>query len=235
MSPQHLAAASSLLAALMLSPAIQAAEIEYSCVNSVQSFSNLERMQTGDFTANVKWKQVKLNANSSGYGPGEDHRYELTIANGKVFMTRPEQNGGVIIRNDPKPDEGAAMLQVASPESWAQQSELSEINSFDDLNFELDNVTDDMGCGEDVLLPFRIKGHAQSVTWSMDTKPSRITTTKDQHVEIVGLYNRNNKSKYFMVKGYNIHPHVVMQEEGYAGHLRSIKLDEGAKLFLPVK
>ncbi len=234
MKPKMLVATSLWLAAILSTP-VQASDSDFACVTPVQSFSNLAHLKKGDFSANVKWQQVKLSANSIGYGPGEDHRYELTIADGKVYMARPATNGGVIIRHDPKPEEGAAMLQVASPKVWAQQGELPAINSFDDLNFELDNVVDDIGCDDSVLLPFKIKGHAQSVTWSMDTKPARVTTTRNQHVEIVGLYNRNNKSKYFMVRGYNIHPHVVMQETGYAGHLRSVTLDDGAKLFLPKK
>lgn len=219
---------------VFLSLTAMASETEFACVSPVQSFSKLERMKSGDFTASVKWKDVALTPNSIGYGPGEDHRYELTILDGRVYMARPGEKDSVIVRNDPKPNEGAAMLQIASPKAWAVKGKLSTISSFDDLNFELDLLIDDLGCNDDVLLPFKIKGHASSVTWSMDTHPSRITTTKDQNVDIIGLYNRTSKQRYFMVRGYNIHPHVVMRESGYAGHLRSIELDKGAKIYLPV-
>jgi len=228
------------VASIMLATSLQTlsavgSEADFACVTPVQSFSNLDRMSKGDFTANVKWKEIDLSNTSIGYGPAENHRYELTIVDGKVYMARPGKGDSVIIRHDPKPDEGAAMLQVASPKSWGKQGTLPELNSFDDLNFELDQVVDDLECGDDVLLPFKIKGYAKSVTWSMDTHPSRITTTKDQPVVIVGLYNHSDKTKYFMVKGYNIHPHVLMPGLGYAGHLRSVELNEGAALLLPVK
>jgi len=233
MKSRHQLLASVILASNLLSLPVMAAEPEFACVSPVQSFSNLERMKTGDFTANVKWKDVVLTSNSIGYGPGENHRYELTIADGRVYMARPGKDSSVIIRHDPKPDEGAAMLQVASPKAWIKQAQLPEINSFDELNFELDQVVDERGCGDDVLLPFKIKGHAHSITWSMDTKPARVTTTKNQNIVIVGLYNRNSRARYFMVKGYNIHPHVVLTKLGYAGHLRSVELDDGAQLYLP--
>jgi len=96
-------------------------------------------------------------------------------------------------------------------------------------------VADDLGCGENVLLPFKISGHARSVTWSMDTHPPRVVTSRDQDVVILGLYNRNQKSKFFMVKGYNLHPHVVLTGEGWAGHMRDLDLTPGARLYLPLE
>ena len=213
----------------------QALAADFSCVTPVQSFSNLEKMSAGDFSANVLWKDVKLTRNSIGYGPGANRQYELTILDGQVYMARPDKDGEIRVRNDPKPSEGAAMLQIASPSAWGLYGELSEIQSFDDLNFELDMVADDLGCGEDVLLPFKISGHARSVTWSMDTHPPRVVTSRDQDVVILGLYNRNQKSKYFMVKGYNLHPHVVLTGKGWAGHLRDLDLEPGARLYLPAE
>jgi len=230
---KHWAVASMMLATSLQTFSAMGSDADFACISQVQSFSNLVRMKKGDFTANVKWKDVALFNTSIGYGAAENHRYELTIMDGKVYMARPGKGGAVTIRHDPKPGEGAAMLQVASPKAWGQQGTLPEINSFDELNFELDQVVDDLECGDDVLLPFKIKGYAKSVTWSMDTHPSRVITTKDQSVVIVGLYNRSDKTKYFMVKGYNIHPHVVMPGVGYAGHLRSVELNEGAALLLP--
>lgn len=219
----------------LVTGSVSASTNEIACVSPVQSFSNLDKMSSGDFSANIRWKDVALTENSIGYGPGADHRYELTILDGRVYMARPGEGNSVIVRNDPKPDEGAAMLQLASPKAWVEQGQMSEISSFDDLDFELDQLSEDLGCGDDVLLPFKIIGHASSVTWSMDTEQPRVTTTEDQDVIVVGLFNRNDKQKYFMVRGYSIHPHVVMPALNYAGHLRNIELDDGAKLYLPQK
>jgi len=126
------------------------------------------------------------------------------------------------------------MLQVATPKAWGKSETLDELSSLDDLNFELDEVIDDLDCEGDVLIPFKIKGHAKEVTWSMDTAKPRVTTSKDQDVTIVGLYNKEQHKHYFIVPGYNTHAHVLMKPLDQAGHLRSMTLEEGAQLYLPL-
>lgn len=210
-----------------------AAADAFQCVSPVQSISHRDKMTAGDFSANGHWREVRLSPHSIGYGPAAQREYELTIADGKVTMARPVDDK-VEVRHDPRPDEGFAMLQVASPESWMEAGELALIGSFDDLNFELDQLAEENGCGDDVLLPFRITGHARSVTWSLDTAPQhKVTETRDQDVVVVGIYNRNAKTTYFMVPGYNIHAHMVMPALDLAGHVRTLELEAGARLSLP--
>jgi hypothetical protein len=101
----------------------------------------------------------------------------------------------------------------------------------------MEGVVEDNDCGDDTLLPFKIVGHANSLTWSMDTEHPRVTNEKDIDVEIVGLYTAKaeDKKKYFMVKGYNVHPHVILTKKDEAGHMRTVDLQEGATLYLPGK
>lgn len=212
-----------------------AQEQEFECVSPVQSAGDRTKLGKGDFSANILWKDIKLSPTSIGYGPSANHQYELSIIDGKVYMTQPQDKDKVLVRNDPKPEEGAAMIQVATAEAWGKSEVLDEINTLDDLNFELDQIVEDIECGESALIPFKIKGHASEVTWSMDTEKPREVTSKNQDVTIVGLYNKDQHKKYFIVPGYNIHAHVLMQPLNQAGHLRKINLQEGAQLYLPVK
>jgi len=69
----------------------------------------------------------------------------------------------------------------------------------------------------------------------MDTIPSRVVTTNRQPVVLVGLYNRNARRTYFMVRGYNLHAHVYFPDSGQGGHLRDLQLTAGASLSMPVK
>lgn len=165
------------------------AEDSYQCVTPVQSFSNAGAMAKGDFTANIKWKEVTLKPTSLGFGPSEHHEYEISILDGKVYLTQPATGDKVKVRHDPKPNEGAAMLQVATPEAWVEYESLGAMANFDDYSLEIDQVIEDIECGDAVLMPFKIKGHATSVTWSMDTKEPRIVTSTDQEIVLVGLYN----------------------------------------------
>ena len=224
-----------LAAALLLGGSLvnNAGAVAFECVTPVHSLSDRARMSAGDFSANGYWREIALSPHSLGYGPAAQREYELTIAEGQVTMARPEGTG-VEVRHQPRPDEGFAMLQVASPASWVQAAELAHVGTFDDLNFELDMLVEENGCGDDVLLPFKIIGRARSVTWSLDTQPEhRIGESLDEDVVIVGIYNRNDKERYFMVPGYNLHAHVVISSQDLAGHLRNLELEPGAKLWLP--
>ena len=221
---RSLAAAAALTAAL-LPHATVAAEEEIVCVSEVQSFHDRDKLAAGDFSPAVRF---------SAYGPGAGRAYEVSITDGKLFLASPGEEGVIDVRHRAGDDDGAAMLQLATPKRWVESGTLDTITSFDDLNFVLDDIVYDQGCGDDVLLPFKIVGHAQSVTWSMDTLPEeRVVTDRDQAVELVGLYNRSDKQRYFMVPGYNLHAHVILPQKDQAGHLRSLQLSKGATLYLP--
>jgi len=211
----------------------QAAEFE--CVTAVTSISNRSKMESGDFSANSHWSELRLNQNSLGYGQATDRKFEVTIVDGTVYQAHP-LDGKIVVRDTHTPDEGVAMLQIASPEQLSKAAPLDEIGSFDDLAFEFDSLVDDLGCDDTVLLPFKIVGHASSLTWAMDTKPvDQVVNDNDLDVVIIGLYNRNDRKTTFMVPGYNLHAHVLIPGTGYAGHLRDVQLDEGATLYLPTK
>ncbi len=230
----HILILAIVLSAFSTLQTVSAEEVKFACTSPVQSIGDRKKLGKGDFSASVVWKDVKLEPTSIGYGPSADHQYELSIFDGKVYMTQPIADKKVLVRNDPKPEEGAAMLQVATAKAWGKSEILDELSSLDDLNFELDEVVDDLDCEGDVLIPFKIKGHAKEVTWSMDTAKPRVTTSKDQDVTIVGLYNKDKHKQYFIVPGYNIHAHVLMKPLDQAGHLRSMTLQEGAQLYLPL-
>lgn len=219
---------------IVAAPVSGASDAGFRCISDVASYSAREKMGSGDFSPNVYWRDVVLKPTSIGYGPSGNREDEVTIIDGKVFMRHPTANGGIAVNNQADPDQGLAMLQVASPTAWREANTLDAVSSFDDLDFVLEDQAEEMGCEDDVLLPFKIIGHADSVTWSLDTQPRHLVQdTKDQDVVIVGLYNRNQREKYFMVRGYNLHAHVLMKGIGKAGHLRSLELNDGARLYLP--
>ena len=220
---------------LLLGLFVNAQEIE--CKTPIDSFSNMSKMSKGNFSANVLFKDVNFTKNSIGYGPGKDKQYEISILDGKIYMARPQEGGKTLVRHNPKDDDGAAMLQVAHVKKWMVYKTLDAIDSVDSLNFELDDIVEDSSCGDDLVLPFKIVGHAKSVKWSMDTDNHRVDTMKNQDIIIEGIYTESkaNKSKFFMVKGTNTHMHVILPKIDLAGHLKGLNLDKGAKLYLPIK
>lgn len=224
-----------IISLLILAFVVDAKEIE--CKTPIDSFSNMDKMSRGDFSANVLFKDVNFTKNSIGYGPGKNKQYEISILDGKIYMARPQEGGKTLVRHIPKEDDGAAMLQVAHVKKWMAYKTLDAIDSVDSLNFELDDIVEDSSCGDDLVLPFKIVGHAKSVKWSMDTDNHRVDTMKNQDIVIEGIYakSKENKAKYFMVKGTNTHMHVILPKRDLAGHLKVLNLEKGAKLYLPKK
>lgn len=223
-----------ILASIILGLLATKATAQVQCINPVDSHGERERIVQGDYSATVRWRQVALSRNTIGYGSAEQRAYELTIDHGKVHMVRPAEDGGFEVRHDPAPDGSAVMLQLATPSRWQAAGSLDAISSFDDLSFVFDEMQEDLGCGDDAVLPFRIEGHIQEATWSLDTRPkNHVGHAKAQRATIVGIYSSQNKKRLFMVPGYNLHAHIVLHGNGLAGHLRNLTLDEGAQLYLP--
>ncbi len=209
---------------------------EFSCNVPISSFSDREKVAKGDLSANVFWKEVKLNSNSIGYGPAEHKLYELTIANGNVFMSQPSSdNKGVLVRTDPKMSEGAIMLQVATPNAWSTYDSISQISSLTEMSEVISHVFDKLLCKDEDVLAFKIKGLASSLSWSMDTKKRKVVNSFNEEIEIIGLFSKANHKKYFLLSQYNLHAHVVLKNTIGAGHLRNVALNKGAILYLPNK
>ena len=204
------------------------------CNTPIDSYSNRAKVASGDLSANVTWEQVKLTNNSIGYGPAEHKRYEITIVDGKVYMVKPDNNNeGVIVNTKPKPDEGAFMLQVASPDAWGKFTSLDVSNSLTELSQQIAQKFTDLGCSDKDIMPFKIKGFAHSLSWSLDTKISKVIDSNNEEVEVVGLFSKENHKQYFLLNQYNLHAHVLIKNTNEAGHLRAVTLKEGAELFLP--
>ncbi|RMG36217.1 MAG: hypothetical protein D6720_05555 [Gammaproteobacteria bacterium] len=218
---------------LVLATGTVAAQVQ--CISTVDSHGDRALVEQGDFRASVNWQNTSLQPTTIGYGSAARRAYELTVDQGRVFMVRPKGEG-FEVRHDPRPDEGAVMLQLASPSKWQPVTQLDEISTFDDLAFLLDELLEEIDCGEDAVLPFRIEGHIQAATWSLDTRPvNHVGHAGPQQAAIVGIYSRHDKKRLFMVPGYNLHAHIVLKGDGFAGHLRDLQLTEGAILYLPAQ
>lgn len=209
---------------------------EIACVTEVGAWSSRVKMAKGDFSANVLMRDLALKPNSVGFGSTAWRQDETTVVDGVIYRAHPDKNNNPVVKSEkPAPNDGFVLMQMASPHSWLRYEDpLSAITSFDDLNFEFDDLSESLNCGEDILLPFKIVGHANSVTWRLDTQPkSSKTITHNVDVVLVGIYNRNKRKHYFMSEGYNLHTHVLLVPQKVAGHLETIDLSEGSTLYLP--
>ena len=102
-----------------------------------------------------------------------------------------------------------------------------------ELGERLDEAVAKAGCPTGARLAFRIEGRAKAASWSLDTlpTPARLTTLAAP-VVIVGLYTTIDGARHAMPGGRRFHAHIVVPATDAAGHLQTIDLQDGAKLWL---
>jgi len=205
----------------------------YECHAPVAAHEN-PNVTRGDFSAAVKFDEMKLTPTTVGFGATANRADEITIVDGKLLLVRGGK-AGLNARNQPSPNEGAVVLVSGTPAVWREAGKVDGVSSFDSLNFALDNAVDDMKCDGSAVVPFKIVGHAKSVHWSVVNGPNKevMNANNDVDVVIVGVYAKTDKEHLHMVKGYNLHAHVYLPTDGVAGHIQEVELEDGGMLYLP--
>jgi hypothetical protein len=188
----------------------------------------------GDFSAAVKFADVKLIPTTVGFGATANRADEVTVVDGKLFLVSGA-TGSLKVRHQTKPDEGAVVYVTGSPVAWSDAGKVDGISSFDGLSFALDNAVEDAKCDDNAVVPFKIVGHAKSVHWTVVNGANKeiSNASNDVDVVIIGIYSKTDKEHLHMVKGYNLHAHVYLPKDGMAGHIHEIELEDGGTLYLP--
>jgi hypothetical protein len=181
------------------------------CFAPVVSVSNPGKVGQGDLSPNVLFDDAPLTATSVGYGAAGGRSDEITIADGRLYLVRPDPAGGVRTRHAAVPGEGALMLQVISPASWSRPSVLGSVASLDDLERRLDGAVIAAGCPDGARLAFRIEGRVTSATWSLDTLPARAAfTTLAAPATIVGLYTTVDGARPALPARRRVHAGIII-------------------------
>lgn len=209
---------------------------DFSCKTPLQAYEN-PNVVKGDFAESVKFKQVILQPNSVGFGASAQRADEITVHDGKLYLLN-DAKGKLTTRHQAQDTEGAVVMVVATPNQWRSVGKIDGIDSFDGLAFAMDSAVDDtMKCGDKAQIAFKIKAKIKSVKWSTVTGPKSETNHVNQDVDgwVIGVYSKIDKEHLHMVKGYNLHTHVVIPGLDLAGHIHDVELADGAELFLPIE
>lgn len=203
------------------------------CLSPVEGHSNPEAGARGDYSANVRFSELELGRDSVGYGAAAGRSDEITISGGIVHLARPDGAGGWRTRTGFEADEGAYMVQVASPARWRAPTSLAAVASIDELGAVIAQAARDAGCTGDARLAYRIEVQVEAAEWSLDTLPQRGDyETRDQRAVITGLFANIDQARHFVTPGRNIHAHILFPDINAAGHLKSVRLAPGGKLAL---
>ena len=205
----------------------------FDCHAPVSAHENVNTAK-GDFSAAVKFADVKSTPTTVGFGATANRADEITVVDGKLFLVNGA-TGSLKARHQAKSDEGAVVYVTGSPVAWRDAGKVDGISSFDGLGFALDNAVEDIKCDDSAVVPFKIVGHAKSVHWTVVNGANKeiSNTSNDADVVIVGIYSKTDKEHLHMVKGYNLHAHVYLPKDGMAGHVQEVELEDGGTLYMP--
>lgn len=215
---------------LLVAGSASAADIE--CRTPVDVIGTEAKIRAHDYSTIVWLKNAPLSGLTVGYGPGADPKSEISIIDGHYHVAHPE-GADIAVAIDPA-EQGAAMLVRATPKAWTDGGTLEDLFDLASLNEAISARVRDLGCADDVTLPFRITAHADELKWSVDGAPEKaLGTITDSDVIIVGVYSNHDKANTFMSPGFSLHAHVLDPATDFAGHVVEAALADGAALQLP--
>lgn len=221
-----------LLIALLWIPVCQASAVTCKVPSDVYGAtrSELAQKQTG---SGVTLSDIPITEHTIGYGPGNQFAFETTFFDGKAWLAQGDETKphGVAARHVLSKNDKNVFAVTATPSSWLSAIKLDGIDRLALLAAQIDKQVAELGCGEDTVLPFKISGIAQSVTWSIESQPERkIETYQNEPVELVGIYAIARRNDFFAVGKTHFHVHVIFPQRQFAAHVRDVALASGAKL-----
>lgn len=211
-------------------PIFQAATCEVPHATYGAEKSELAEKHSGTW---VLLKNIQLNTNTIGYGPGGNTAFESTFYNNQAWLSSADEfePHGVLARKSYTKDEGNVFAVTATPNSWTKPQVLDIIGDLDELNMVLDDVVAELGCEDGALLPFKIIGTAKSVKWSIESNPNKkVETYQNEPVELVGIYASSKRQTFFALPNLNIHVHSIFPNRNFAAHVQQISLKADAEL-----
>lgn len=203
----------------------------------------MRRMFTAqDIKPNVDLAEVNRNPHLYALGPVAGLKGEVTVFDGQVFVSQAgKARPNVSI--DPKVK--SVFLVYATVPAWRSVDVPSAVVTENDLagfiETQLPRNTRSAFLVEGTALSVRYhiqnyKGRARDLTHEAHDRSKVFYEFTNAPAQLVGFFtNREGDGGSFVHLGQKTHIHVISMDRKQMGHLESIQLAPGAKLFLPEK
>ena len=220
---------------LVFSTLIAAAQSE------VHLMGEMRRMFTAqDIRPNVDLAQIDKSPHLFALGPIAGLKGEITVSDGQVFVSQM-RGAKPIVAIDPLVK--AVFLVYASVPAWRPMEIPTNVLTERDLatfvggQMRTNTRSAFLVKGTALTARYHIQnyeGKAKDLTHEAHDAAKVFYEISEAPVELVGFFtNREGDGGSFVHMGQTTHIHVITDDRKQMGHLESIKLAPGARLWLP--
>ncbi len=172
---------------------------------------------------------------------------EITIIDGRVHLSYPEDDGTARWETLDGSDAGAALLVAAEVDAWCAVR-TSEPLSFADLDDGIAALAERAGLAPDGRFPFLMEGEFEDLHWHVidgrrlvdggssheDHLAAAVTGREDRvRATLIGFHSLTDQ-RVFTHHSSNTHIHFVDDESGFSGHVDHVVVPAGTIVKFPV-
>jgi hypothetical protein len=166
---------------------------------------------------------------------------EITVDRGALHLAEALVGGKEARERPLKPGDDATLLVSAEVSAWSE-SVLAGPLDLTGLEARLQAESVARGWAPDGVFPFRVEGAAEHVELHVlngscpiadpsGPAPWRLSAD-DTDIVLIGFF-AENRAGTITHHGHKSHTHVVVPDRSLSGHLDTVSLEAGARLFLP--
>lgn len=231
---------------LLPGPLVSCVSSEKQKISEVKNAGSMHQMMmSGDISGKLFLNQIK-SQNLYGIGPLEKLKGEITVVNGKPYVSTVSLAGKPVVQKNW--ESSAVFFVYADSKEWVESEVNHPVESKRMLNKLIAEALDSYSIDHEKKVLFKIHANARSLKYhilNLDKQESnfhkshrfskKVYDIKSSPVEIVGFWSPQKMMGIFTHRGDRTHLHFISSDEKHSGHVDSLKLDSGAKIFISVK
>jgi acetolactate decarboxylase len=209
--------------------------------SEVRVIGEMRRMfMAHDIGPNVALHDVLKQPHVYALGPLADLKGEITVVDGQAFASKMEAKRATVTLD---PAVKAIFLVYAFVPAWRSVSIPTNIISETDLASFLERSLPPNSRSAFLVHATALRaryhiqnfqGKAQDLTHEAHDNAKVFLDLSNTPVQLIGFFtNRENDGGSFVHQGQTTHIHLISDDHKSMGHLESVTLATGAKLFLP--
>lgn len=210
------------IALLLFSEAVQA---------QVAHRGSMSEMGKENFKATILLDTLPERKNLFGIGPYGKMQGEITVLNGKPYLSAVQADGTAIVSKNWKAE--APFFVYANVDRWKSYPVNTEIKNISDLQRVIEDLASQNGYALSTPFPFRISGTFTELTTHVVTPRSadiagykagrnqeNYSVSKEKG-ELLGFYSQQHQGIYTHKDSY-IHVHFINNKRTVMGHVDKI-------------